>query len=94
MDGFAVNQDLKSLLNWLWFGKFPLSIQDFRPRSIKTNPIVPTGRYRNAVRNLPIAAAELNVVRPVGFFFRSDVVQRVRTIGVLVEVSVRAVNGD
>jgi len=53
----------------------PGAVQDFRPGAIEPDHIVPAGRDRQAIGDLAVAAAELNVNAAVGTLLCSDVVE-------------------
>lgn len=59
------------------FGKVPVAVQHFGPRTIEANHVVPSRRDRQAVGRFPIAAAELDLDRPVSVFLGGDLVEQI-----------------
>src|ERR1700720_85652 len=70
-------QRLKSI-HALRFWEFPCAAQDFGARAIESHHVIPARHSRQTIRNLAVAAAELNRDRAVRVFLRGDVVDRRR----------------
>ena len=64
-------------LHRLRFRERPRAVQNLWTRTIEPHHVVPARRDRQAVRDLAVAAAELNRHRAVGVLLRGDVVERV-----------------
>ena len=51
---------------WLWLRKLPSAVQDLRARAVEAHAIVPALHDRQAVLDLAVTAAELDVDRELG----------------------------
>src|SRR6478672_5152318 len=78
----------------LRLGEFPLSAQYLRTRPIEPYRVVPALHDRNAVRNLAVAAAELDVDRPVGVLLGGDVVERIGIVGIFLVIAFGIIDAD
>src|SRR6266566_104352 len=84
---------LKSL-HELRFWKFPLAVQDFGAREKEPHHVIPTRHSRQTIRNLAVAAAELNRNRAVRIFLGRDVVHRIDIVLVWFQIALGVVNGN
>ena len=74
--------------------KGPRAVQDLALRAIEANQIVPSGRRRQAVRDLAVAAAELDGERSVVAGLRGQVVERIGVLGIGREIALGVIDAD
>src|SRR5258706_14791362 len=74
--------------------EFPSALQNFSARPIEPHDVIPVLHDGQAVRNLAVAAAELDGDRTVGTFLRGDVIDVVDAVLVLREIPFRVVEAD
>src|SRR6266567_3885216 len=84
---------LKSI-HELRFWKFPLAVQDFGAREKEPHHAIPTRHSRQTIRNLAVAAAELNRNRAVRIFLGRDVVHGIGIVLVWFQVALGVVDGN
>src|SRR5262249_23049635 len=72
----------------------PLPVEYLRARAIEPHRVVPAGHGRQAVGDLPVAAAELDADGAVVALLRGDVVQRIGVPRVRLEVAFGVVEAD
>src|SRR6476646_2142072 len=82
------------LLHRLRLREFPCAVQDFRARAIEPHGVVPALPDRQTIRNLAVAAAELDWDRAVVALPGREVIERIGVVGVLLEVTFGVVNAD
>src|SRR6516162_918400 len=82
------------LMHGMRFGKGPGAIENLGARAIEAHSVVPARLDRQAVGHLAVATAELDGNRAVGAFLCSDVVERIRVIGVFLKVPLGVVDAD
>ena len=80
--------------NRLCLRELPGSVEDFLPRAVEADHIVPARRDRQAVGSLAVAPAELDGNRAVLTLLRCEVVDRVGVLLVRLEVSLGVVDAD
>src|SRR5712675_2422232 len=78
----------------LRFWEFPCAAQDFGARAIESHHVIPARHSRQTIRNLAVAAAELNRDRTVRVFLGGDVVQRIGIVPVWLQIALGVVYGD
>src|SRR6202048_429347 len=74
--------------------EFPCAAQDFGARAIESHHVIPARHSRQTIRNLAVAAAELNGDRAVRVFLGGDVVQRIGIVPVWLQIALGVVYGD
>src|SRR6202049_1199792 len=85
-------QRLKSI-HALRFWEFPCAAQDFGARAIESHHVIPARHSRQTIRNLAVAAAELNGDRAVHVFLGGDVIQRIGIVPVWLQIALGVVYG-
>ena len=75
-------------------GNFHLPLKNFVARAIESHHVIPSGRGRQAVRDLAVTAAELDGDRSIRTLFGGDAVERVGIIFVFLQVAFGVVNND
>ena len=78
----------------LRFRESPTSIQNLGAWAIEPHQIVPARRDGEAVRNIVVAAAELNRNRPVSVSPRRDIVERIGVLRVGLEIAFGVIDAD
>ena len=89
---FAGNVGRTSLRLRLW--ELPRAVQNFRARTIEPYRVIPAGRHRQAVWNLPVTPTELNGNGAIGGLFAGNVVDGVGIEVVLLKKALRVVDAD
>src|SRR5580704_4519190 len=83
-----------SSVHSLRLGEFPRAVENFLVRPVKPYGVVPARSDRQAVVDLAVAAAELDLDRSVRGFLRGDVVERIGIEIVLLEIALLGVDAD
>src|SRR5882757_5158257 len=79
---------------WLRGREFPATIQDLGTGTIEPHHVVPASRDRDAVRDLAVAAAELDCDRAIISLVRGNVVECVAIQLVRNEIALGVVDAD
>src|SRR5262245_35828841 len=72
--------------------KFPLAAQNLIARAIEPHHVVPSLRGGNAIRGFAVAAAELYRNCAVSILFRSDAVQGIAIVLILLQTAFGVIN--
>src|SRR5215831_8044431 len=85
---------LKRSIHWLRLGEFPGAVQNFGAGAIEPRRPIPSIHNRQAIRNLAVAAAELDRHRAVRVLCCGDVIEIIGVILILLEIALRVIDAD